>query len=224
MKTKNFLNRTLSILLCMVMLLTVFMCVPFTANAQQANVNLINDMVTIGNSDSLDNKNSADGEKADIADTSYNDNSRYEYENIIQDGVVYSIDESGYLYLTGYKDSELPEHLVIPKEVNGYPLEDIWHSAFQGSTKLKSVVIPNTIKRDIDDYVFRDCVNLESVVFEEGIQIKYLGEWTFAGCKSLKSITIPASVEKVVHYTFEDCTSLKTVTFEENSNWYEVFL
>ena len=100
MKTKNFLNRTLSILLCMVMLLTVFMCVPFTANAQQANVNLINDMVTIGNSDSLDNKNSADGEKADIADTSYNDNSRYEYENIIQDAVSAEIIDFSFICFT----------------------------------------------------------------------------------------------------------------------------
>lgn len=210
-------KRILSAFLCTLIVMSVFMCAPFSASTVDADNVTKADEITITNGNTDETNTIVNNKKDDIADTAYNDNNSDEYERIVHDGVVYSIDEYNRLYLTGYISNELPEHLVIPKEVNGYPVDRMWHSAFSYCKKLKSVFIPNTITRDIDDYVFQDCVNLESVVFEEGTKIKYLGEWTFAGCKNLKSIQIPASVERVVHYTFEDCVSLETVTFEKGS-------
>ena len=38
-----------------------------------------------------------------------------------------------------------------------------------------------------------------------------IGEWAFALCDSLKSVTIPESVTKIKEYAFRDCTSLETI-------------
>ena len=43
-----------------------------------------------------------------------------------------------------------------------------------------------------------------------------IGEWAFANCTSLKSITIPESVTKIKEYAFRDCTSLETIIIPES--------
>ena len=206
-------NKVLSVILCTMILLSVLMSAPFSVGAKTTeNISKAYEITVSKNNVLSDTNIEVKTKKNDIAEIAEDNSIRF-----VKDGLSYRIDEYDRLHLVGYRSEELPEHLVIPKEVDGYVLEDISMGAFAGCKKIKSVFIPNTIKRDIDDDVFEDCVNLESVVFEEGITIQYLAEWTFAGCKKLKSITIPASVERICHYTFENCESLETVIFEENS-------
>lgn len=207
-------KQILSIFLCTTILLSVFICVPLSTSAMTIdNISVANNIPISKCNENIETKN----KKNDIANTSYNTMIEDEYEKIVQDGVVYAIDEYNDLYLVGYISNELPEHLVIPKEVNGYPVEVILSDAFKGAQNLKSVFIPNTLKSRLTDYVFENCVNLENVVFENGIQIKIIGERTFAGCTSLERIYIPASVETIAYYTFDNCINLKQVIFEENS-------
>ena len=217
-KLKSVTKRTLSVLLCIIMVLGVFMSVPFTVSAQELERNLINN--TIGDVYNSDIEVVKDRNKLDVAQTSISYSISTDYiAKYITDGVVYHIAPTSppVAYVVGCVNSELPKHLIIPKEVEGYEVQYIYVGAFRNATTLESVYIPNSIVRDIDDDAFRNCTNLQSVIFEEGSQLKYLCEWTFSGCTSLKSINIPASVERIVHYTFEDCVNLKTVTFEENS-------
>jgi hypothetical protein len=39
-----------------------------------------------------------------------------------------------------------------------------------------------------------------------------IGDMAFAGCKSLKSVTIPESVTRVGSFSFSNCPNLKSVT------------
>ena len=44
--------------------------------------------------------------------------------------------------------------------------------------------------------------------------MKYIEEWAFANCSSLKSINIPDSIESVEKGIFNNCKSLEEVIFE----------
>ncbi len=119
--------------------------------------------------------------------------------------------------------------VVIP---HGY--EIIGASAFVGQENLKKIVLPSTVK-EIGDYAFSLCLNLEDVVFltEEdfslalttiglrafqytGIktlnidgptQIKTLGQYAFYNCHSLTDVTLKG-VKELGNYCFQYCESL----------------
>lgn len=66
--------------------------------------------------------------------------------------------------------------------------------AFCGCSSLKSIVIPNGVKK-IDDGVFINCKSLETITLPNSI--RSIGGMTLAGCDSLKAIYVPKkSVEK----------------------------
>lgn len=60
---------------------------------------------------------------------------------------------------------------------------------FSGCGKLKSIVMPNTVKS--------------------------IGNHAFSGCSSLENLTISDSVEYIGNsYTFEKCNNLKSITWK----------
>lgn len=91
-----------------------------------------------------------------------------------------------------------------------------------------SIEIPANVET-IDACVFQDCINLSVVTFEQGSKLKEFGDGyaktayhpfvtgAFANCTALKSIQIPANVEKIGVGTFKNCSQLSSVTFEPNS-------
>lgn len=99
---------------------------------------------------------------------------------------------------------------------------------FAKCSALSSIEIPANVEI-IDACAFGDCINLSAVTFEKGTKLKEFGDGyamqgyhpfitgAFANCKSLKSIQIPASVEKIGVGAFKNCSQLSTVTFEPNS-------
>lgn len=127
--------------------------------------------------------------------------------------------------------------IAIPSEINGYIVTEIGECAAFGCTKL---IIPDTVT-DIGEGAFADDPFLEEIVFGENSQLKYIGEWAFQECRSLRTLNIPASVETIdngaflnaggdyekgtfinaeleeAEYDFSDKYSLTTITFAENS-------
>lgn len=96
---------------------------------------------------------------------------------------------------------------------------------FKGCS-LSSIEIPASIEI-IEPCAFAYCTNMSVVTFEQGSKLKEFADsikftsdlvGAFVNCTSLKSILIPANVEKIGSGTFVNCTSLSTVTFEPNSN------
>ena len=72
--------------------------------------------------------------------------------------------------------------LVIPVELDGYPVTSIQDSAFSGDVKLTSVSLPQKLEK--------------------------IGWFAFSGCTSLKSITVPSSVCEIGYDAFAYCTKL----------------
>lgn len=106
-------------------------------------------------------------------------------------------------------------------------------------SSLKTVGVPDTVTY-MPTYWCRDCANLETVIFDEDIQlssfngsafykckklrtvnippsITSIGTDVFRDCSSLEYIKIPSLVTELGSYSFQWCSALKTVEFEENS-------
>lgn len=108
-----------------------------------------------------------------------------------------------------------------------------YFGAFSDCTSLKSIVIPAGVK-SILKTAFRNCTALESVSFEANSGLQYIegGYYyrdvymagnklynlsPFAGCSSLRNITIPSGVSYIGSNVFKDCISLETVSFDSDS-------
>ena len=63
----------------------------------------------------------------------------------------------------------------------------------------------------LGDYSFAGCSSLESVTIPEGVTT--VGNSAFSGCKSLTDVTIPKSMKRIEKGAFENCDNLKDVYY-----------
>ena len=119
----------------------------------------------------------------------------------------YSI-TNGEVAITKYIGSRT--EVVIPSEIEGYPVTSISSSAFRGCDYLRSITIPASVK-SIGNYAFDDCDSLASVTFGENSKLTSIGEVAFLNCSSLTSIEIPASVTSIGSSAFHYCYKLVEV-------------
>ena len=84
--------------------------------------------------------------------------------------------------------------VVIPSEINGYPVTTIGSCAFQSCTRLTSVTIPNSVT-SIDKSAFYGCVKLVEIIIPDSVTS--IGDLAFMACHELKSLTIPKSVKHI---------------------------
>ncbi|MBR6526706.1 MAG: leucine-rich repeat protein [Lachnospiraceae bacterium] len=103
-------------------------------------------------------------------------------------GLVYSCyDSDGYLcaYVTGYNE-DLADCIVIPDEINGYPVERVESQALKGSS-VKELFLGNGVKQ-LGSNALEDCAQLTKVVI--GSNLRDLSSESFRGCVALQEIVI----------------------------------
>jgi uncharacterized repeat protein (TIGR02543 family) len=98
----------------------------------------------------------------------------------------------------------------------------IYEHAFR-ETGLESVVIPDSVVT-MEGYVFRDCKDLKSAIFEgENVQFRYnqYGSMVdsthiFGYCSALETIQLPSGMTCIPANMFDGCTSLKSINWPAN--------
>ena len=93
----------------------------------------------------------------------------------------------------------------------------VLENAVYQNTAITEVFIPTNIADFQSFSHFSGCSKLETVTFEDGIQVEDLPNNMFMNCTSLESIEIPASVKSLGISAFNGCTNLTNVTFEEGT-------
>lgn len=92
-------------------------------------------------------------------------------------------------------------------------------TGYSNITTRDQVVIPATYNdgtngehsvTSIGNYAFANCINLTSITIPDSITS--IGEWAFAGCHSLTSITIPDSVTSIGYGAIDNLLHLTSVT------------
>ncbi len=89
-----------------------------------------------------------------------------------------------------------------------YTVDTIDEEAFKDMTKLKTVVIPSTVKTILKD-AFMGCHSLVDISLPASILV--IGEGAFSDCTALESIVIPSAVGTLSNRLFDGCVSLKSV-------------
>ncbi len=125
--------------------------------------------------------------------------------------------------------------VIIPAEIDGYPVTVIGNDAFANCDGITSIVIPDSVKT-IEDFafsgcdglttatissgvttlgcnIFWNCENLENVVIKNGVT--YISKEMFAQCWKLKSVSIPESVITIGAKAFECCYLLEKIDFPD---------
>ena len=115
-----------------------------------------------------------------------------------------STEEGGFCIYSVHTDKT---DIIIPSEVNGYPVTEIADYAF-GEGKYVHISLPNSVEK-VGTAAFIDCSNLAGISLGEGI--KSIGHGAFVNCASLESITFPDGTETIDGFVLGGCDSLKEV-------------
>lgn len=109
------------------------------------------------------------------------------------------------------------ESVNIPQNTELLP----WR-IFEGCTSLKYIIIPSRVKT-IEDCAFAECTSLEGIKFDcmrsEGdpaLGINRIGMNAFRNCTSLKSISIPETVEFIGNQAFRGCSALERINIPKS--------
>lgn len=105
-----------------------------------------------------------------------------------------------------------PKRIAIPSTFNGLPVTGIANEAFRKCDSLKSVAIPDGVKK-IGFAAFYGCWSLESVTMDG---VKSIWHYAFACCPSLKSVKIPDGIKEIGEFAFCWCDSLKDISIPED--------
>ena len=123
------------------------------------------------------------------------------------------VDEKG--ILTAYNGAG--GELTIPAEVEGVAVTGIAEKVFdEKKQELTKVTILANIK-EIGDYLFKGCANLEEVVFPNSLE--KLGRESFKGCVKLAKVEFNENLKEIGYYAFMGCTSLKSIHFPLKTNF-----
>lgn len=137
------------------------------------------------------------------------------------EGLEYSESNDGsYCYVAGI-GSCTDTKIVIPESYNGMPVRGIDNEAFKDCAELKSVTFPEGLV-SIGNYAFSGCKKLTAIVIPESVD--GIGVEAFYGCTSLKSVTIGKGCNEFVGGNFYDCRRLKDIYYSGTmEEWKAIF-
>lgn len=124
-------------------------------------------------------------------------------------GVVYRITDTGVAVNNLAKDNNLNGIVYVPEEVQyGSTTYKVTGIDYFGNKDIRDISLPGTIK-NIADWTFQNCNNLQTVKLGEGIS--YVSDRMFNNCTALKHVSLPNSLQNIGSLAFGACTSLKSL-------------
>ena len=198
------MKKIISLLLSVVMVVSMFTAIPFTAGAAWIS-GKCGDNVSY----------SYDSATRELVIAGTGKMYRYYYEGAvsfyyicpdvetitIENGVT-SIGTNAFIWCTSLSSVTIPDSVT-----------EIGNCAFQRCSILKSIKLPKHLKT-IEYETFEYCSSLKSVVLPE--ELKTIENNAFYGCRSLESIPFPAGLSKIEDFAFGGCSSLKELFIREN--------
>ena len=103
-------------------------------------------------------------------------------------------------------------------------VDEILEYAFEGNENIRSVKFSSTVHY-LSDRVFKDCPNLETVIFDaEGVrnELVIVNPETFCNCPKLSSVTFSQYLTKIAPDAFENCPSLTSFSIKNHAEWKSV--
>ena len=115
---------------------------------------------------------------------------------------VYVIMDDGTAEIVGWLGDGREDRLMIPDELDGYPVTGIGDGAFYGRDDLSGIRDCGNITR-IGNEAFRDCINLQTVM--PAANLISIGDRAFCGCAALASFYFSETVSAIGAEAFSGC-------------------
>lgn len=232
-------KKSVSIVLSVLMIISLFTIVPFTANASAGGTdgnfswtfNSITGKLTISGNGEMkgyypyvyanftpapwaEYKNDIKSISIQYGITRIGDYAFYQCDNLKSVTMADSVQIIGYHTFTGCSSLE---NITIPNSVTF-----IGDYAFAGCSELKNIIFPEKIE-GLGDNIFENCISLNNVVLPdstgngwihiEGHTFTFaVGPYMFKNCKNLTKIILPETWEYLTRGMFQNCTSLEKYT------------
>ncbi len=103
--------------------------------------------------------------------------------------------------------------LHIPSSFSGGPVVRLGKHACACWPKLKSVIIPDTVK-SIGEEAFLECYSLVSVPIPTSVS--HIENGAFKNCSQLKTLSLPSGIGQISDSLFSGCSSLSSVNIPNN--------
>ncbi len=129
-------------------------------------------------------------------------------EEFVSDGIRYIVKKDT-VSVKALEDKSMKE-VVIPAEVNGYPVTYIEYGAFKG-TGIEKVTLGENVKT-IWIYAFSNCKSLEEVILNDNL--KDIGPNAFESTK-VKKIVLGENVDTISSGAFQNCLELTEVVLND---------
>ncbi|MBP5629056.1 MAG: leucine-rich repeat protein [Bacteroidaceae bacterium] len=127
------------------------------------------------------------------------------------DGMRYTTTSDSEVKVVKLSSGYYTGDIVIPSTVTyndeTYTVTSI-DAAFNGSSNLTSVVIPNTVT-SLGSYAFGSCSKLTSITIPNSVTS--IGGYAFYQCGKLESVTLSSSLTSIGTYAFGKCTKLMSI-------------
>ncbi len=118
--------------------------------------------------------------------------------------------ENGEVCINGYYGTDTD--VVIPAELEGYPVTSIGEYAFYACMDILTITVPGGVT-EIKDYAFATCWSMTEILLPAGL--KSIGTGVFEYCTDLQSITIPSGITEIPANAFTMCGLLTAVSLPE---------
>ncbi len=92
-------------------------------------------------------------------------------------------------------DGSINGDITVPATLGGYIVTSIGEDAFSYRSNIKSIKITSSY-------------------------ISSIGDYAFAHCEGLESVTLSAAVNSIGDYAFYDCKKLKSLSVDANNKWF----
>lgn len=76
------------------------------------------------------------------------------------------------------------------------------------------LIIPAEVS-EIPAHAYKGCRSLRKVKFEEGSQLRKIGDFAFASCSALEEIELPPGLERIGDFAFIYCENLRRILFPQ---------
>jgi hypothetical protein len=140
--------------------------------------------------------------------------SESEYPEV--NGIQYLISDSE-VTVMGYIGDE--KSLVVPAEIESYPVTDIGEGAFSDLEELENVILPDSVK-NISDHAFNCSRHITNITLGNGLET--LQRSVFLNCHSLESVTLPASFKGFNSDSFFNRSTKSIFVAPDNTNFASV--
>lgn len=113
---------------------------------------------------------------------------------------------SGGIEITGIANENASGEYSIPDTIDGKPVISIGERAFYNNKKIKSIILPETLKT-INDHAFSGCTSISRITIPKSV-IK-IGNSAFSPCNNLSAVYIASTDISVDNYAFSNSYNRK---------------